>query len=124
MVTLGLPQVTVAGRPSPVLRCRRCTRRTSNIRRNSPNGDKMTTSDRDGVGLLEPVPSLVLNGLDEPAFAAKSWLDGHSGTLVDHPLLRGLLLELPSKSAPPSPEWMDRWFEAARAVLDLVYNRR
>lgn len=80
--------------------------------------------ERDSVGLLEPVPSLVLDGLDEPAFGHQGWLDGHGGSLVDHPLLRGLLMELPPKSAPPSPEWMNRWFEAARAVLDLVYNRR
>ncbi len=74
------------------------------------------------VGLLDP-PSLVLDGLDEPGFA-QPWMDVPTGSLVDHPLLRGLLLELPAKSSPPSPEWMDRWFEAARAVLDLVYNRR
>ncbi|WP_020522760.1 hypothetical protein [Catelliglobosispora koreensis] len=77
-----------------------------------------------GVGLLEPVPSLVLDGFDEPTFASSSWMEGAGGSLVDHPLLRGLLLELPPKGAQPSPEWMDRWFEAARAVLDLIYNRR
>ena len=79
--------------------------------------------DRDTMGLLES-SSLVLDGLDEPAFSPQPWLDAPATTLVDHPLLRGLLMELPPKSSPPSPEWMDRWFEAARAVLDLVYNRR
>jgi hypothetical protein len=77
-----------------------------------------------GVGLLEPVPSLVLDGYDEPSFNGNSWLEGSGPSLVDHPLLRGLLLELPPKGSQPSPEWMDRWFEAARAVLDLIYNRR
>lgn len=77
-----------------------------------------------GVGLLEPVPSLVLDGFDEPAFNPPSWLEASGSSLVDHPLLRGLLLELPPKGSQPSPDWMDRWFEAARAVLDLIYNRR
>lgn len=76
------------------------------------------------VGLLEPRPSLVFDGLDEPAFDRQPWLDSGGASLVDNPLLRGLLMELPPKSAPPSPEWMNRWFEAARAVLDLVYDRR
>lgn len=74
-----------------------------------------------GVGLLEPVSSLVMDGFDDPP----GWLDGGAGmSLVDHPLLRGLLMELPPKGSQPSPEWMNRWFEAARAVLDLIYNRR
>ncbi|HEX6682841.1 MAG TPA: hypothetical protein VF062_08600 [Candidatus Limnocylindrales bacterium] len=78
-----------------------------------------------GVGLLEPVPSLVLDGFEEPpSFDSAKWLDGQGSTLVDHPLMRGLLLELPPKGSQPSPEWMNRWFEAARAVLDLIYNRR
>jgi len=77
-----------------------------------------------GVGLLEPVPSLVLEGFEEPTFDSAKWLDGQGSSLVYHPLLRGLLLELPPKGNPPSPEWMNRWFEATRAVLDLIYNRR
>ncbi len=74
--------------------------------------------------LLEPVGSLVLDGFDEPSFNGSGWLDGPASSLVDHPLLRGLLLELPPKGSQPSPEWMNRWFEAARAVLDLIYNPR
>ncbi|WP_162907913.1 hypothetical protein [Allorhizocola rhizosphaerae] len=67
---------------------------------------------------LEPVPSLALDGFEE------GWLDGNNKTsLVDHPLMRGLLMELPPKGSQPSPEWMNRWFEAARAVLDLIYVR-
>ncbi|GIH05894.1 hypothetical protein Rhe02_39610 [Rhizocola hellebori] len=87
----------------------------------------MTTSEhgpKQVNSLLEPVPSLVLDGFDEPSFNGSGWLDGHSSSLVDHPLLRGLLLELPPKGSQPSPEWMNRWFEAARAVLDLIYNPR
>jgi hypothetical protein len=87
----------------------------------------MTTSEhgtKQVNSLLEPVPSLVLDGFDEPTFNGAGWLDGPSSSLVDHPLLRGLLLELPPKGSQPSPDWMNRWFEAARAVLDLIYNPR
>lgn len=78
-----------------------------------------------GVGLLEPVPSLVLDGFDEPpGFDGSSWLDGQKSSLVEHPLMRGLLLELPPRGSQPSPEWMNRWFEAVRAVLDLIYVSR
>lgn len=76
------------------------------------------------VGLLEPVPSLVLDGFSESGFEGSQWIDGQKSSLVDHPLLRGLLLELPPKGSQPSPEWMNRWFEAARAVLDLIYVPR
>ncbi|MBN1170608.1 MAG: hypothetical protein JXA67_00360 [Micromonosporaceae bacterium] len=65
-----------------------------------------------------------LNDLTQPVAAAhcESW-DGHAaGSLVDHPLLRGLLLELPPKGALPPPEYLDRWFEAARSILDLLYT--
>lgn len=43
------------------------------------------------------------------------------GSLADHPLLRGLLLELPPKGSTPPPGWLDRWFEAARSILELLY---
>ena len=77
------------------------------------------------VGLLEPVPSLVLDGFGEPpGFDSSAWLDGQKSSLVDHPLMRGLLLELPPKGSQPSPEWLNRWFEAVRAVLDLIYIPR
>ncbi len=86
----------------------------------------MTTSEHGPKpvnSLLEPVPSLVLDGYDDSAFNGGGWLDQTGGSMVDHPLLRGLLMELPSKSSQPSPEWMNRWFEAARAVLDLIYGK-
>jgi hypothetical protein len=50
------------------------------------------------------------------------WLDDSpTGTLADHPLLRGLLLELPPKGTMPQPGWLDRWFDAARSILELLY---
>jgi len=54
-------------------------------------------------------------------FSTDSWLDSPTGSMVDHPLLRGLLLELPPKGSVPPQEWLDRWFEAARSILELLY---
>jgi hypothetical protein len=41
--------------------------------------------------------------------------------MADHPLLRGLLLELPVRGTMPESAWLDRWFEAARSILELLY---
>lgn len=79
--------------------------------------------------MLEPppvlAPSMSLNDLDSlsaPVFPPAGWLgDSPTGTLADHPLLRGLLLELPPKGTVPQPGWLDRWFEAARSILELLY---
>jgi hypothetical protein len=54
--------------------------------------------------------------------AADSWLDTPGKNVVDHPLLRGLLLELPQKGATLQAQWLDRWFEAARSILELLYR--
>ncbi|NUT31463.1 MAG: hypothetical protein HOV79_00160 [Hamadaea sp.] len=65
--------------------------------------------------------ALSLDDLNEPVFPPAAWLE-ETG-LADHPLLRGLLMELPPKGSAPSPEWLNRWFEAARAILELLYMR-
>ncbi|GAA3279955.1 MULTISPECIES: hypothetical protein [Dactylosporangium] len=72
--------------------------------------------------------SLGSNALDgpltEPMFGRDSWLDTPSGaSMADHPLLRGLLMELPPKGTMPQQEWLDRWFEAARSILELIYSQ-
>ncbi|MBV1853275.1 hypothetical protein [Catellatospora tritici] len=81
-----------------------------------------------GDTMLEPatssIPSLSLEGFGDPSFPTPNWLDMSTESMVDHPLLRGLLMELPPRGSHPSPEWLSRWFDATRAVLDLVYNRR
>jgi hypothetical protein len=63
-----------------------------------------------------------LTELSESGFTREPWLAQQAGSLVDHPLLRGLLMELPPKGAMPQPEYLDRWFEAARSILDLLYT--
>ncbi|MCX4469143.1 hypothetical protein C5N14_11350 [Micromonospora sp. MW-13] len=67
------------------------------------------------------LPSLDPNPLTEPSFPPAGWPTGSAEPLADHPLLRGLLLELPPKGSVPPPGWMDRWFEATRAILELLY---
>ena len=77
-----------------------------------------------GSVLDSPVPAMSLSDLDslaEPVYPPSGWLDAASGSLADHPLLRGLLLELPPKGAMPPADWLDRWFEAARSILELLY---
>ena len=108
------------------------------------NGDGELMSRREGPGLptrspgmsgsisasLEPtsaldraakLPSLDLPGLTEPVFPPAGWNESGQQSMADHPLLRGLLLELPSRGAMPASDWLDRWFEAARSILELLY---
>lgn len=78
------------------------------------------------TGALEragALPSLDLHGLTEPVFAANAWMDADTPaeSMADHPLLRGLLLELPARGTMPTADWLDRWFEAARSILELLY---
>jgi hypothetical protein len=89
------------------------------------------------VGTAEP-PGLELVGgpatgpspldfdaMGQPAYpsAAPEWSMASGESLVEHPLLRGLLLELPPRGTAPQTEWLDRWFEAARSILELLYVR-
>lgn len=74
------------------------------------------------AGKLAETSLTDLGSLSEPMFGRDAWLDAPSGSLADHPLLRGLLLELPPKGTVPQQEWLDRWFEAARAILELIYT--
>ncbi|SIN28181.1 hypothetical protein [Micromonospora cremea] len=67
------------------------------------------------------LPSLDPNPLVEPSFPPSGWPMEPTGSLADHPLLRGLLMELPPKGSVPPPGWLDRWFEATRAILELLY---
>ena len=97
----------------------------------------------DPTGALDraaKLPSLGLHGLTEPVFPTSggAWSDlgSHSAAvpvtglssqpmgsqpMADHPLLRGLLLELPARGSLPNSDWLDRWFEAARSILELLY---
>lgn len=87
------------------------------------NGSAPTLDPAMGLERPPTLPSLDMGGLSEPVFPPPGWLE--SGTaapsMADHPLLRGLLLELPPRGAVPPPGWLDRWFEAARSILELLY---
>ncbi|MFU8853189.1 hypothetical protein ACNAW0_19690 [Micromonospora sp. SL1-18] len=67
------------------------------------------------------LPSLDPNPLTEPSFPPAGWPLEQGESLVDHPLLRGLLMELPPRGSVPPPGWLDRWFEATRSILELLY---
>jgi hypothetical protein len=65
--------------------------------------------------------------LREPSYAERSfapdpWADAPASSVAEHPLLRGLLLELPPKGTTMHAQWLDRWFEAARSILELLYR--
>jgi hypothetical protein len=113
-------------------------------RRAAETGDGELMTRRDGAPLptrspglsplsqgLEPtgaldraakLPSLDMQGLTEPVFAPSGWSDaGGSVSMADHPLLCGLLMELPARGTMPASDWLDRWFEAARSILELLY---
>ena len=101
----------------------------------SPRNGSMPSIDRSSERGIDSAPiasSLTAPKLMEPSlgdlgslgdsmFTSDSWLDGPGGSLADHPLLRGLLLELPPKGSMPHQDWLDRWFEAARSILELLY---
>ncbi|GAA2495720.1 hypothetical protein [Winogradskya humida] len=86
--------------------------------------------DQDRTGQM---PALDMQGLTEPVFPPGGWIDstatptplppqlGSAQSMADHPLLRGLLMELPGRGAMPASDWLDRWFEAARSILELLY---
>ncbi len=43
--------------------------------------------------------------------------------IAEHPLVQGLLIELPERDSALPEGWLDRWLEAARAVMELLYTR-
>jgi hypothetical protein len=44
--------------------------------------------------------------------------------IASHPLVQGLLVELPDRNGRVPDGWLDAWLEAARAVLELLYAQR
>jgi hypothetical protein len=103
----------------------RGARRDAVLTEDAPGGGERDARD-DGGPVLKSVessrlPSLDLAGLTEPVFQPPEWPIEPRESLVEHPLLRGLLLELPPRGTGPAPEWLDRWFEATRAILELLY---
>ena len=48
--------------------------------------------------------------------------DEQPDPVAAHPLLRGLLSELPARTEPPTPEFLETWITTARSILDLLYR--
>ncbi len=72
---------------------------------------------------LPPIPSMPAAPPIPVATSEHDWFPVQPGSPGDHPLLRGLLLELPPRSGTLDKAWLDQWLEAARAVLELIYAR-
>ncbi|HSV65678.1 MAG TPA: hypothetical protein VLJ59_07205 [Mycobacteriales bacterium] len=51
------------------------------------------------------------------------WFRPQIGSPAEHPLMQGLLLELPPRAAVLDKTWLEQWLEAARATLELIYAR-
>ncbi|MGW0501765.1 hypothetical protein [Micromonospora sp. NPDC003241] len=67
-------------------------------------------------------PSLDPNPLTEASYPPAGWpVAENNSALAEHPLLQGLMMELPPLGSVPPPGWLDRWFEATRAILELLY---
>jgi hypothetical protein len=99
------------------------TRNSSGLPTRSP-GRSHSIEPTSPLDRAAKLPSLDLQGLAEPVFTAPgNWTDSTpaSQSMADHPLLRGLLLELPARGTLPASDWLDRWFEAARSILELLY---
>ena len=98
-------------------------RDTSSLPTRSPGLSGSLSSSLEPSSALDragTLPSLDLHGLTEPVFPSTGWSEP-SASMADHPLLRGLLLELPPRGTLPASDWLDRWFEAARSILELLY---
>jgi len=96
--------------------------RTTDLPTRSP-GRSHSIEPTSALDRAPALPSLDLHGLTEPVFPTSggAWTETPAQSMADHPLLRGLLLELPSRGTLPPSDWLDRWFEAARSILELLY---
>jgi hypothetical protein len=97
------------------------SRSSSGLPTRSPGRSHSSIEPTSPLDRAAKLPSLDLQGLSDPVFSATGWTDSTSQSMADHPLLRGLLLELPARGTLPPSEWLDRWFEAARSILELLY---
>ncbi|GAA4939970.1 hypothetical protein [Actinoplanes utahensis] len=97
------------------------SRSASGLPTRSPGRSHSSIEPTSPLDRAAKLPSL---DLSDPVFGTAAWSDTGSAasqSMADHPLLRGLLLELPARGTLPPSEWLDRWFEAARSILELLY---
>jgi hypothetical protein len=97
------------------------SRTSSGLPTRSPGRSHSSIEPTSPLDRAARLPSLDLQNLSDPVFSTSGWTDSSSQSMADHPLLRGLLLELPARGTLPPSEWLDRWFEAARSILELLY---
>ncbi|SDT73496.1 hypothetical protein [Actinoplanes derwentensis] len=100
-------------------------RSTSGLPTRSPGRSHSSLEPSSPLDRAAKLPSLDMQGLSDSFSSSSSWSDsGSSGqSMADHPLLRGLLMELPARGTLPPSDWLDRWFEATRSILELLYQQ-
>jgi hypothetical protein len=98
------------------------TNRTATERATRPRPPARPTVS--AAATLPPVPTIPA---PPPIPAATStdydWFRPQAGSPAEHPLVRGLMLELPPRTDALDKAWLDQWLEAARAALELIYSR-
>jgi hypothetical protein len=73
---------------------------------------------------LPPVPAIPAPPPIPPATSTDhDWFRPQAGSPAEHPLMRGLMLELPPRTGALDKTWLDQWLETARAALELIYAR-
>jgi hypothetical protein len=72
---------------------------------------------------LPPVPTIPAPPPIPVATSEHDWFRPQAGSPAEHPLMRGLMLELPPRNGTLDKAWLDQWLEAARAALELIYAR-
>ncbi|GAA1584761.1 hypothetical protein [Actinoplanes couchii] len=99
-------------------------RSTSGLPTRSPGRSHSSLEPSSPLDRAGKLPALDMPSLSD-SFSSSSWSDsGSSGqSMADHPLLRGLLMELPARGTLPPSDWLDRWFEATRSILELLYQQ-
>ncbi|WP_203964761.1 hypothetical protein [Actinocatenispora thailandica] len=90
-----------------------------NVGRDGADGFNFHNS---ATGQPVPINGAAHRAADQAATEAVAAIDDPQ--VADHPLVQGLLAELPDRDARLPDGWLDRWLEAARAVLELLYTRR
>ena len=72
---------------------------------------------------LPPIPSVPTPPPIPAATSDHDWFRPQAGSPAEHPLMRGLMLELPPRTGALDKAWLEQWLEAARAALELIYSR-
>jgi hypothetical protein len=108
------------GAPKEDLSAEERTNRNSAERMRARAPQRPTVS---AAATLPPVPTMPAPPPIPAATSEHDWFRPQAGSPAEHPLMRGLMLELPPRNGTLDKAWLDQWLEAARAALELIYAR-